>query len=300
MAFASLQCPNCGGKDIDMNHEGTVADPYVCKICGSMLTFQDNAFHIMIDNNPTQSSLLERASIELSSGNYDNAGKCIDQLLNINPKCAEAYMLRMCVDANVNDIKSLGEQPEDFSKSPDYQTALRFANPRQKEEWQELAENAKARIAIAKQKREERERIALQKQNELDKLQTSMNALTDERDSLNQELYECEKEMQARGGIIKEIFTSMLAIGYAMIVFWFILLAVFGVVAFLLKRNYFEVLFIGIPVILIATIIYSVVSSSSRRSRNLSRQNELQSKLQEVERKLSQVEGDMKRIYNRH
>ena len=91
MAFVSLQCPNCGGKDIDMNHDGSYADPYVCKTCFSKLTFQDNAFHIVIDNSPTQTSFLERAKIELSSGNYQNAAKSIDQLLNIDPKCAEAY-----------------------------------------------------------------------------------------------------------------------------------------------------------------------------------------------------------------
>ena len=262
MAFASLQCPNCGGNDIDLKHEGTVADPYVCNLCLSKLMFQDNAFHVMIDNSPTQDSLLERAKIELSGENYASAGRCIDQFLDINPKCAEAYMLRLCTGIRAKDIASLGNKPTDFSQSPDYLTALRFANDSQKEEWEALARKAQ----------------------EVARLQNSLDALKKERESLTQELENFEQVLSKRTGV----FGTVLAGGYLLFCFFGgVFLVICAIVAAALKTNFFATVFVAAILAVIGLAVFAIISDSSQKSKDSAKLSQLRSKKQEAEESIS-------------
>ena len=72
--------------------------------------------------------LLERAFMFLEDGDFARADEFCEQVLNQDPKCAEAYLGKLMAEHNVRRREDLKDWGSPFDSNNNYQKALRFAD----------------------------------------------------------------------------------------------------------------------------------------------------------------------------
>ena len=74
------------------------------------------------------SALLKRANMFLEDGDFTSADEYAEKVLDINPECAEAYVVKLMVSLSRKDVNELYKYGSDFSTNLHFQKALRFAS----------------------------------------------------------------------------------------------------------------------------------------------------------------------------
>lgn len=82
----------------------------------------------------TLESLLERGWLFLEDQDWDNAVTYFGKVLDINPKCAEAYLGELCAECHCATQENLKDANMVLSDNPNYIKALRFVSPERKEQ----------------------------------------------------------------------------------------------------------------------------------------------------------------------
>ena len=77
--------------------------------------------------------LLRRALLFCEDGEFDNADEYAEKVLDINPECAEAYVVKLLIELELKKPSDLAQCKAPISDSPNYQKALRFATPEYRE-----------------------------------------------------------------------------------------------------------------------------------------------------------------------
>ena len=80
-------------------------------------------------SNTTTAPLLERAFMFLEDGNWSEADKYCERVLDQEPKSAQAYLGKLMAALHVHKQEKLRDCPEPFYGNPNYQKAIRFGNP---------------------------------------------------------------------------------------------------------------------------------------------------------------------------
>ena len=80
---------------------------------------------------PTKESLLKRAQLFLEDGNWADAAKYAEKILDIDPECAKAYLVKALAAYKTADPEKLADCAK-LGANPDFLKALRFANPNEK------------------------------------------------------------------------------------------------------------------------------------------------------------------------
>lgn len=99
--------------------------------------------------NSNMAALIRRAFIFLEDGDWDKADDYCEQVLNMEPENAQAYLGKLMADLHVNRKEQLCELEELFDNNSNYQKIMRFGNEEIKL-W--LDNNAR----IIKEKKEEK------------------------------------------------------------------------------------------------------------------------------------------------
>ena len=73
-------------------------------------------------------AMLERAFLFLEDGDWKAAEEYCEKALDIDPKCAEAYLGKLMVVLRVKKQEELANCAEPFDENPNYQKAIRFAD----------------------------------------------------------------------------------------------------------------------------------------------------------------------------
>ena len=81
---------------------------------------------------PGVQSLLTRAGLFLEDGDFKSAAEYADKVLDIDPKYAPAYIVRLQASLSLRNEAELGDAKEPLEKYGDYQKAVRFADGRLK------------------------------------------------------------------------------------------------------------------------------------------------------------------------
>ena len=76
--------------------------------------------------------LLRRAYLFLEYGEFDSADEYAERVLDINPECAEAYIVKLLVELGLKKEEDLLANETTFSESYNYKKAVRFASPEYK------------------------------------------------------------------------------------------------------------------------------------------------------------------------
>ena len=72
--------------------------------------------------------LLKRAFMFLEDGDWDRADDFCEQVLNIDPECAEAYVGKLMAELRVNKQEKLNDCADPFDNKNNYQKAMRFGD----------------------------------------------------------------------------------------------------------------------------------------------------------------------------
>ena len=97
---------------------------------------------------PGVSSLMDRAYLFMEDGDFDSAEEYLNRVLDIDPKHAPAYVAKVCVAFHIRKEAGLADATFQFEDNPDWQKALRFANPQQKAVYEDYEAKVKERVAI--------------------------------------------------------------------------------------------------------------------------------------------------------
>jgi len=79
-------------------------------------------------------ALLKRAFMCLEDGEWDRADEFCEQVLNIDPECAQAHLGKLMAELHVHSQDTLKDCTEPFSESKNYQKLLRLADEKLCEE----------------------------------------------------------------------------------------------------------------------------------------------------------------------
>ncbi len=82
--------------------------------------------------NTNVAPLLKRAFMFLEDGEYDRADEFCEQVLNLDPENAEAYLGKLMAELKVRKREALKDQPEPFDDRNNYQKVMRFGDEKLK------------------------------------------------------------------------------------------------------------------------------------------------------------------------
>ena len=94
---------------------------------------------VVNSNNAQIEPLLKRIFMFLEDGDFGRADEFCEQVLNIDPECAEAYLGKLMINSNVKKQDDLGKLNYSFTENANYQKALRFADSKLKSQLDEYA-----------------------------------------------------------------------------------------------------------------------------------------------------------------
>lgn len=80
------------------------------------------------ETNTNYEPLLERAFMFLEDGNWTDADSYCEKVLDLNPKCAEAYLGKLMAELRVRKKEKLADCADPFNGKNNYQKILRFGS----------------------------------------------------------------------------------------------------------------------------------------------------------------------------
>ena len=122
---------------------------------------------IRVEENNTAfesySPLLERAWIFLEDHEWDKADEYAERVLDLNPKCGEAYLIKMLVKMKIDNRTKLSAQTNTFETNDEYKKIIKFGD-------EELVKEVESYNKIIRDRIEaEQERVRLKKEEEIRK-----------------------------------------------------------------------------------------------------------------------------------
>ena len=148
MALIALKCPSCGA-DIELDESREFA---FCSYCGSKVMQEKKIVelkgNVKVDGISTVDKLLERACILVEDEDYIQAEKSFDKVLEIEPKCADAYWGKVLCEFEISDIEIAKKSGIDITKSTNYKRALSFASEDKKEKYLNYGKSASVKCFI--------------------------------------------------------------------------------------------------------------------------------------------------------
>lgn len=100
---------------------------------------------VEINSNATEESLLKRTKLFLEDEEWDSALAYCEQIMDINPECAMAYVYKLMSELQVREQDKLADLQEPFSQEKSYEKALRYADIELKNELEGYNEKIKNR-----------------------------------------------------------------------------------------------------------------------------------------------------------
>lgn len=101
---------------------------------------------------PSVASLMQRAFIELEDGNWQKADDLLEQVLNVEPQNAKAYVGKLMAELGVNDEKNLPYLSSSLEESGNFQKAIRFADDKYRGKLQGFAKSVERNIEYNRNK----------------------------------------------------------------------------------------------------------------------------------------------------
>ena len=100
----------------------------------------------VVSGGATVDSLMKRSRLFMEDGDFTSASEYLDKVLDVNPEYAPAYAAKACVAFGLRKESSLAESTFQYEDNPDWQKALRFADPQLKATYESYAAKVKERV----------------------------------------------------------------------------------------------------------------------------------------------------------
>lgn len=143
MGLVELKCKSCGANlKVDEN-----SDVFYCEFCDAKLT-HEKIYHeisgtVKIDGIAGVDEMLERASILLKNDRFAQASELYDKILEVSPRCAEAYWGKFLCEHMVSNPSVFIECSHDITDNQNYRLAVDFAEGETKKFYISIGEQAK-------------------------------------------------------------------------------------------------------------------------------------------------------------
>ena len=101
-----------------------------------ILKSESKTENISNENNNSEKirPLLKRAFMFLEDGEWKKADECCEKILDIEPECAEAYLIKLLIDLKLKSKSELLNQRNAFDNNMHYKKAVRYADGNLKKE----------------------------------------------------------------------------------------------------------------------------------------------------------------------
>lgn len=138
----------------------------------------DTAQRVAANDNGGQlatiNSLLERAYMFVGDGEFEKSASQLEKVLDIDPKCAEAYICSLMIEFRVTREAHLASLSQRIDLSPNYKKIMAFGNEETKKRISGYSECVMKRVGEAELKRQE---LQQKKQNLLRMVSVADNTL---------------------------------------------------------------------------------------------------------------------------
>lgn len=84
---------------------------------------------VVVSGKQDITPLLKRAFLFLEDGDFTNADEYVEKVLDINPECAEAYIVKLLIDLRLRKPEQLTTCPSPIASNSNFNKAIRFASP---------------------------------------------------------------------------------------------------------------------------------------------------------------------------
>ncbi|MBE6713168.1 MAG: TIR domain-containing protein [Ruminococcaceae bacterium] len=152
----------------------------------------------------TFDSLLERAFMLAGDGEFEKAAKQLEKVLDIDPKCARAYLCNLMVEFRVTKESDLGLLMQRIDLSPNYRKVMDFGSEELRQKVTGYSAQISARLGEAELRRQE----MLQKKNALAgavaKADQILDGINANRERLKEEITKEESSLTVLRGRIEE------------------------------------------------------------------------------------------------
>ncbi len=121
------KCPSCNSTNTVLLSEQECKEMQQDNIA-EITTQNVQTRKIEINSNATTDSLLKRIKMFLEESDWESASAYAEQVLDIDPECAMAYVYKLMINLNVTKQEDLSLCNETFYEDKMYQKAIRFAD----------------------------------------------------------------------------------------------------------------------------------------------------------------------------
>ncbi len=155
MGYVKMSCPSCGGS---VEYSGD-KEFFFCEYCGTKIIkdkqFVELSGAVSVSGIASTDALLERAFLFLEDGDYLSANDYLEKTLDVDPKCAKAYIGKLLCQLHLREPDALISNDAPLTEYPFYNKAIRFASPTERQEYQaynqavldKISETKKAKLA---------------------------------------------------------------------------------------------------------------------------------------------------------
>lgn len=142
-----LKCGNCGGQ-LNYKEGDSIAK---CTFCGYETNLKDIGEEtvvrgIALSDQSKISNLIKRMSLLLEDKDFKKANEVADNILNLDPENADAYLGKLFIDLGIKNEKYITDKYiflHSLTENKNYKRVIQFGNEKQKEKIEEIIENKK-------------------------------------------------------------------------------------------------------------------------------------------------------------
>ena len=136
----------------------------------------------VLQKNPTVEAYLKRANIFIEEGDFDNANVYAEKALDIDPGCAEAYVVKLLLEYKVKKLEDFVARMIQIDTNADYKRAIRFADEPLKKQLEQISTSIKN--TMEEKRREEEEKIKHEKEKRKEMARINMQGTMQDRKSI--------------------------------------------------------------------------------------------------------------------
>lgn len=133
----------------DMGKLGFIQDVIrgIGKILGTV-----NVTNVPVSNSIDVDAYKTRIEVFLENGDFSSAKEYCDKVLDVQPKDAETYILKLCAELCVKKRTDLGSLSVSFGDNPSFQNAIKFSDSTERKELESYLELSKEKEKAKRKK----------------------------------------------------------------------------------------------------------------------------------------------------